>query len=117
LELGREDDAYHATCLVMIEYGGDAPEGQPVEIDDPLVAAGIETDPTAQDPPPDLTTVDVDESLSTLPAVCIRHDAIPESVSPSRFMETMVQRVLDVTPINLHKECRRRMAEPVESRP
>ena len=113
-KLGREDDAYHATCLVMIEYGGKAPEGPPEAIDDPLVAAGLETDPTAQDLPPDLTALDVHRSLSTLPAVSIRHDAIPESVSPARFMETMVRRVLDVTPINLHKESRQRMAEPVE---
>ena len=114
-KLGREDDAYHATCLVMIEYGGDAPAGLPAEIDEPLVAAGIETDPTAQDTAPDLTTADLDQRLGTLPRVSIRHDAIPQSVSPARFMETMVRRVLDVTPINLHKESRRRMAEPVDS--
>src|SRR5699024_4572777 len=82
-KLGREDDAYHATCLVMIDY------------DDAAVAApaGGGEDPDA---------VDVDAMLAQLPPVTIRHDAIPEDLAPARFLAVMVDRVLDATPVNFH---------------
>ena len=88
-KLGREDDAYHATCLVMIDY------------DEAAVAApaGGGEDPDA---------VDVDAMLAQLPPVTIRHDAIPEDLAPARFLAVMVDRVLDATPVNFHAEARRR---------
>ena len=111
-KLGREDDAYHATCLVMIEYddavatpadGGEDPEN-------PLVAAGLVEDPDADDAPLDSadTATATDRVLAELPRVRIRHDAMPEQLAPARFLAAMVTRVLDATPVNLHREARRR---------
>lgn len=109
-KLGREDDAYHATCLVMIEYDdavalvGDSGE----DPEDPLVAAGLEPAPESDAELPSVPESDVDRAMALLPAVSVRHDAIPASLSPSRFLALMVDRVLDATPINLHVEARSR---------
>lgn len=109
-KLGREDDAYHATCLVMIEYddavalatdSGEDPE-------DPLVAAGLEPSPDFEEELALVPGSDVDRALAKLPAVKIRHDAMPEGLSPARFLAMMVNRVLDATPVNLHTEARAR---------
>lgn len=109
-KLGREDDAYHATCLVMIEYDDDVAlagdSGEDPE--DPLVAAGLEPAPESDAELPSVAESDVDRALAQLPAISVRHDAIPVSLSPSRFLALMVDRVLDATPINLHIEARAR---------
>ena len=109
-KLGREDDAYHATCLVMVEYddavavasdSGEDPE-------DPLVAAGLEPDSGAGEELALVPESDVDRALAQLPSVRIRQDAMPEELKPGRFLASMVNRVLDVTPVNLHREARAR---------
>lgn len=113
-KLGRAEDAYHATCLVMIEYdnaiaapvdSGDGPETE-------LVAAGIEADPEIgkeRQPVPD---DDVDRILSDLPAVHLRHDAVPDQLAPARFLAVLVDRVLDTAPVNFHRDARMRRRHP-----
>ncbi|REJ04059.1 hypothetical protein DY023_17285 [Microbacterium bovistercoris] len=110
-KLGREDDAYHATCLVMIEYEDDdaVPSDSGEDPEDPLVAAGLATDPETNVLPVFTPEDDVLTVLATLPPVKIRHDAMPEQLSPARFLAEMVSRVLDATPVNLHREARVRM--------
>lgn len=114
-KLGREDDAYHAVALVMIEYDDDmtvdeAPDTADLG-DNALEAAGITTPPTAGDALPDaVTTGEVDTALRSLPPVRIRTDAVPDALQPGRFLALMVDRVLDATPVNMHREARRRKA-------
>lgn len=111
-KLGREDDAYHATCLVMIEYSdalalstdsGEDPE-------DPLVAAGLEPDEDVGTEVSEVSQSEVDRALANLPLVVIRHDAIPYHLSSAVFIAKMVERVLDATPVNMHKPARLRRA-------
>lgn len=112
-KLGREDDAYHATCLVMIEYSDTLapPKDSGEEPEDPLVATGLTLDEDADTELSDVPPSEVDRALVSLPAVTIRHDAIPHHLSPSTFLAKMVERVLDATPVNLHKPARRRRVE------
>ena len=113
-KLGREDDAYHATCLVMIDYDDKLapPQNDDTEddADNPLIAAGLEPAPDEDDEPADVSQSDIDQAIAELPAVTIRHDAIPDNLSAARFLQHMVNRVLDTTPVNFHKEARSRKA-------
>jgi hypothetical protein len=108
-KLGREDDAYHATCLVMIEYD-DAlalPESA-ADPENPLVPAGLEPDPGVDAERAPVAESEVDDLLARLPAVRLRHDVVPSGLSPARFLAVLVNHVLDVTPVNLHGQARAR---------
>jgi hypothetical protein len=102
-KLGREDDAYHATCLVMFDYAADlVVVGEGAEIDDDLEEAGIEVVDVSG------AETEVVRVLAALPLVQIRHDVIPEALTAERFLQVMVDRVLDATPVDRHVEARRR---------
>lgn len=105
IKLGQEDDAYHATGLVLMEYSGSAvvdggedheegiPEEPGVEPKDGVVpAAGG----------------DLYAAIARLPMVKIRLDATPEELNPGRFLAAMVDRVLGATPVTMHKDARKR---------
>lgn len=112
-KLGREDDAYHATCLVLMEYSDDAEipdtgeDGHAEGVPEHGLAADKEED--VPEPTPDL---DVDRKIAQLPKVKILEDKIPEDLAPSRFLAAMVKRVLAATPVDVHEEARRRRASP-----
>lgn len=121
-KLGREDDAYHATCLVMIEYddalvlaAGDDDLSDPSE--NAAVAAGLEPQLVDEEEvAPALVSsvevrLDVELDLAQLPTVTIRHDRMPEHLAPARFLAVMVGRVLDATPVNFHTGARRRLRQ------
>ncbi|MBT2504146.1 hypothetical protein [Curtobacterium sp. ISL-83] len=118
-KLGREDDAYHAVALIMMEYGQAPPsenEQAPGEADDPLLAAGIVPEDEDEDETlEDIPASAVDDALAALPRVTIHHDAVPAPLQPAHFMALMVNRVIDATPVNRHKEARRRFREPIQS--
>ena len=108
-KLGREDDAYHAVGLIVMEYEpGLAPAtaDDPGDGKDPLVGAGVR--PGHED----LPLASAGESVGTgdLPEVVIRHDQVPEGLQPGHFLAEMVRRVLDATPVNMHREARARRA-------
>lgn len=110
-KLGREDDAYHATCLVMMDYAKDQvipdtgeethPEGVP--------ELGTEID-SDEDTPVGAISASIDQQLSLLPVVSILTDKTPKELDPGRFLAAMVSRVLSTTPVNMHKEARLRRA-------
>lgn len=112
-KLGREDDAYHATCLVLMEYSDEAAipdtgEERPVEgVPEP----GPEVD-KEEDAPAPTPESEVDREIAQLPKVTIREENIPEDLAPGRFLAAMVTRVLGATPVNMHREARRRRASP-----
>ncbi len=117
-KLGRADDAYHATCVILMEYGPDATpvpdDGQDDE--NRSAAAGLTPGP-ADDEPVDIGAVEVDTALRLLPTVRVDHARTPASLSPARFLATMVNHVLDTTPVTMHRTARgrRRDAQPPQS--
>ena len=52
--------------------------------------------------PPD----EIEERLRSLPKVTLRHDLVPEEVSPARFFRVMLNVLLDNTPVNFHERAR-----------
>jgi hypothetical protein len=107
-KLGREDDAYHATALVLMKYSsaseliedGDEPG------EDITRAAGVEPDLDA----PPAAGEDIDRTIGRLPSVSILLDKTPAELMPGRFLARMVERVLATTPVTMHKEARKRRA-------
>ncbi len=133
-KLGREDDAYHATCLLMLDYDDrliTGPDGLD-EDEDPFIEAGpaVEEVHSAEDaehigeltipgieggqvagPAESVTPAALSAtawSTATLPTVTLRHDAVPPELDPARFLKSMVERILDTTPVNRHVHARRR---------
>jgi len=121
-KLGREDDAYHATCVVLMEYSSAAaPPEEEVEPpatemlgSGPDPEGGEELDDKGDAPAP-IPKATVDQVIENLPAVTIRNDRTPPKLGPGRFLAAIVARVLEITPINLHEEARRRMRDVASS--
>ena len=118
-KLGREDDAYHATCLVLMEYSSDQ---VPVEVDKEVPSPGIlEPGPqpitdVTEDAPADLPESTIQSIVKVLPKVSILEDRTPDDLSPARFLTSLVTRVLAATPVNMHEEARRRRALVLSTR-
>ena len=111
-KLGREDDAYDSVCLLMIDYDDTlVPEDSDGAQDDEnaLVAAGV-----GDEEPGDsgFFISGAEAAVDTnLPAVRIRHDAVPKALQASAFFETIIGHVLDATPVTMHREARLRRQE------
>lgn len=112
VKLGQEDDAYHATCLVLIEYADDAAMPD-AEIDPPeagILEPGPEPEGEGEDVPASIPAGTIDQVIQHLPTVTILQDRTPTELAPGRFLAAMVTRVLGATPVNMHEEARRRRA-------
>lgn len=108
-KLGREDDAYHATCLVLMDYkDANVANGNGGGSEDTSAVAIPESGPEIEEEIVPIPEFDVDGLIQNLPTVTILVDQIPNELAPSRFLEMMVSRVLGITPVNRHKEARRR---------
>lgn len=111
-KLGQEDDAYHATCLILMEYGDDAAlpdvEAEPAEAG--ILEPGPEPAEDTEDVPADIPESATAEIVKNLPKVTIVRNRTPAELAPGRFMAAMVTRVLGATPVNMHEEARRRRA-------
>lgn len=117
VKLGREDDAYHATCLILMEYDNAlAPvdQGEPVEAGVP--EPGLDA-PEPDDVPAALPESELEGVLNQLPKVRIVHEHTPADLSPARFLAAMASRVLSATPVNMHREARQRRASPRQAVP
>jgi len=112
-KLGREDDAYHATGLVLMEYSDDA---EILDTGEETHSQGVPEPGLELDKDEDLPTPapesDLDCAIARLPKVTILGKETPDDLSPSRFLAAMVGRVLGATPVNMHEEARRRRAAP-----
>jgi hypothetical protein len=86
-KLGEEEDAYHATCLLMIEYA--------------------DADVIVEKPDPSSVEA-LDAAIEDLPDFSLRWDAMPEHLRPDTFLTKIINRVLEVTPNDYHVEARRR---------
>jgi len=107
-KLGREDDAYDAVCLLVLEYGGKGTEAPEPPASIPADAGATGTDVDALD----VSLAEVDASLEDLPVVRVRRDLAPFALDPARFLQLVVDHVLNVTPITLHREARARAGRP-----
>jgi len=112
-KLGREDDAYHATCLVLMEYSTD-PVQPAVDEEEPtggILEPGPQpiTDP-AEGEIAHLAESTVESIVKALPKVLILAERTPDDLSPARFLTSLVTRVLATTPVNMHEEARKRRA-------
>jgi hypothetical protein len=112
-KLGQEDDAYHATCLVLMEYTRTVvPKGQVnASSGNELLAPGPEPEKD-EDLPAKLSKAEIANAMSKLPKVSILHELTPEELAPGRFLAMMVSRVLAATPINMHEDARARRESP-----
>lgn len=112
VKLGRADDAYHGTCLVLIDYDDRAAvsEAQGDEPKEGILEPGPE--PEGEDEKLSAAAPEtlIGEVTETLPSVTILRDRTPADLSPGRFLAKMVSIVLDATPINMHEEARQRRA-------
>lgn len=111
-KLGREDDAYHATALVLMEYA--SATGLVDNGDEPAEDITREPGAEAGDDAAPVADGDVNSMIARLPAVRIRLDATPDELMPGRFLGAMVDRVLATTPVTMHKGARKRRAEAVQ---
>lgn len=117
-KLGREDDAYHAVALIIIEYNPDLAVDQgkddPGDGDDPLAQAGLANGDDMEGTGSEfLDLSEVERAIQALPAVALRQDRVPSELQPGNFLAEMVDRVLSATPINMHTEARARRSRAV----
>lgn len=109
-KLGREDDAYHSTCVVLIQYRNDvAAIDDGTEEGDEIEEPGPDEDDDAL---PDVKVEDmaVARTVASLPTVEVLLDRVPKHLSPSGFLAKLVTHVLSNTPVNMHVEARKRLA-------
>jgi hypothetical protein len=113
-KLGREDDAYHATGLVLMEYANDAAVAdtgdEPFTTGLPQPGPELWPEDAPALAPTSVSAVDLD--IAQLPRVRILGKETPEELAPGRFLAAMVTRVLAATPVNMHREARKRRAAP-----
>lgn len=117
-KLGQEDDAYHATCLILMEYGDDQ---LPADADkdpepDGILEPGVESEDSDEIEAaiviPEST---IEQTVASLPKVTVLHDQTPFTLLPGRFLGAIVSRVLAATPVNMHEEARKRLSEAPEN--
>lgn len=111
-KLGQEDDAYHATCLILMEYSDEAalPDAGAESPEIGILEPGPEPAEGIEEVPLDILGSAAAEIVENLPKVRIVSERTPAELSPGRFMAAMVTRVLGATPVNMHEEARRRRA-------
>lgn len=107
-KLGKEEDAYHATCVVLMEY--DKTIAPPEDDGEDEVETIEGTLPVADDEEliEDMPNDEVESALRNLPSVNILEEEVPAELAPARFLRIIVNHVLDVTPITMHREARNR---------
>lgn len=107
-KLGREDDAYHATCLVLIEYADAA--ATHVSDDEEPGTGILEPGPgpeAEEDVPVSIPKATVEAAVSRFRKPVVRRDLTPAELSPGRFLAAISNQVLGATPVNMHAEARR----------
>lgn len=110
IKLGREDDAYDACALIVPEWEGPSPAGEEgveqvvIEPDDAVEVEDVE----------DESGADIAGQLAVMPMVTLRHELVPQELSPARFFEFIVRIVLDNSSVTQHEEARRRRREAAQ---
>ncbi len=106
IKLAREDDAYDACALIVPEWAGAAPpEGDGDATQVVLDFDDVEVEDVAAE-----SIAGVDAQLAALPHVGLRHDLVPDELSPARFFAVMMTLVLDNSGVAQHPRARARRA-------
>lgn len=103
-KLGREDDAYDAVGLVVPEWSAPVPPEDDGGVTED--AAPTELDPEVPDESGTGRVPEVHVSVESIRTVTLRHDLVPDELSPARFFTIMASTVLDNSPINMHTAAR-----------
>lgn len=103
-KLGREEDAYDAVGLIVPEWAAPVPPQDDGGVSED--AAPIELEPQLMDEPDTEPVPEVRIGVHSIPTVTLRHDLVPNELSPARFFAIMISTVLDNSPINMHVEAR-----------
>lgn len=111
-KLGQEDDAYHATCLVLMDYADNVALADAGTREEPtsILEPGLDDADNSGEVPAPLPDNTADQTVANLPKVSILIDRTPINLLPDKFLAAMVMRVLATTPVNMHVEARRRRA-------
>lgn len=109
-KLGQEDDAYHATCLILMEYAESVaePDSEAEDAQAAILEPGLDDAGNPEEMPIALPDATAGQAVDNLPKVTIRLDSTPSNLLPDQFLAAMVQRVLATTPVNMHVEARHR---------
>lgn len=91
-KMGQESDGYDATGLIVVEWTD--PSGRSVE-----------------------EIVEDDEATELAVTTKIVHERIPSALDPARFIRTIVEAVLDRTPVDLHQHARVLRGQEVPDNP
>jgi hypothetical protein len=128
IKLNREDDAYDAVALILPRY--EIPQsvldererkkqeraakraGLAPPVPDEPSGLALEPGAAAEIDPIPAAVPDMDLRLKTLPEVGLDEDRVPVELSSGVFLKRMVMHVLEVTPITMHKEARKRAGLP-----
>lgn len=112
-KLGQEDDAYHSTCLVLMEYDDEeAPSEDDKEMEpEGILEPGVEAAENGEKAQASILETIIDQDIARLPKVTIQTENTPPDLLPARFLKTMVTRVLGATPVNMHEQARQRRIE------
>ena len=114
-KLGREDDAYHAVSLIIINYSDDlavdSPDDDPGDGENTLVEVGLEPEAETQPTEDEVEADDVEQAMTGLPPVDLMQDKVPTVLQPGQFLELMVRRLIDSTPITMHRDARQRLRD------
>ncbi|KNX36090.1 N-6 DNA methylase [Luteipulveratus halotolerans] len=73
--------------------------------------------PYVREPELDLDLDLIEQQLDALPPVALRHDVVPDEVSPARFFAVMLAKVLDNSPVDYHVTARDLRARAGSSAP
>lgn len=113
-KLGEEDDAYHATCLLVLDYGPDvvADEDDQEEPEGMVTDAGADPSSDVEEEVAVIPLEEIDQALALLPPVRILGSDVDPRLSPGAFLSAIVHRVLDVTPITMHVKARAKRRSP-----
>lgn len=105
-KLGREEDAYHATCYIVTEWDDAVAVAEPKDTTSELDGSGDGEDEGTD--VLDVPDTEIEASLQSLPEVRLRFDVMPPDLRPDVFFTTIIGRVLENTPIEFHGEARLR---------
>lgn len=113
IKLGREDDAYDACALIVPEWEGDAPPDSAQGAEDVV----IEPDDVDVEDVDEESTANLASEVASLPTVTLRHDLVPEELSPARLFAVLLTIVLENSSITQHEQARVRRSEATSQGP
>ncbi|MBD0022320.1 hypothetical protein GII33_02590 [Gordonia pseudamarae] len=120
-KLGREDDAYDACALIVPEWEGVEVPDEPDTVPEPEVPelfpelfAGPEPEPDEPGlfelhlptPAAETSAPAGTAAIDRLPTVRLRHDLVPDELSPARFFTEMLTIVLYNSTVAQHRQAR-----------